>query len=87
MIGPIFYYWIRNLLRMDMISNKQIIEAATVNNPERFRYEVKSKPVYINSGLALWANGRFAYDHYSEWIYLHNSVGKTIAFFKIKAWK
>lgn len=54
---------------------------------ERLRYEIENKALYINSGMAFWPNGRTAFDHYSEWIDIHNSNGRIIATFRLKAWK
>ena len=68
-----------------MISNSQIIASATVHDPERFRYEVESKLQYVNGGIAVWPNRRWAFDIYSEWIDCYNSESQIIATFKIKA--
>jgi hypothetical protein len=54
---------------------------------ERLRYEIENKALYINEGIAFWNNGKIAFDHYSEWIIIHNSNGKEIASFNLKAWK
>ena len=54
---------------------------------ERLRYEITNKALYINEGMAFWSNGKPAFDHYSEWIFISNSLGKHIATFRLKSWK
>ena len=70
-----------------MTTNDQIISATTCHDPERFRYELENKLEYINGGLAIWPNRKWAFDIYSEWIDCYNSESQIIAIFKLKAWK
>lgn len=70
-----------------MISNRQIMKAAQVHDPERFRYELESKSEIGVRKMRHWPNGIVCSGVWNNGVCIMNSIGRHIAFFHLKAWK